>query len=71
MYVTEIVVIKVLNMDMFLHKRIASLQKAFINPPESSGALFITDGQTFLCFKIADVFNVKVCCQNGAFEYST
>jgi len=30
---------KVLNMDIFLTQTLASLQKAFINPPEPFGAL--------------------------------
>ncbi len=45
-------VYKVLKMDIFLHKRISTLQKAFINPPEPCGELFMMDGCTLLGFKI-------------------
>ncbi len=37
-----------------LHKRIDSLQRAFINSLELCGALFMMDGCTFLSFKISN-----------------
>jgi len=38
-------------MDIFLQKRIASLQKVFINPLEPSGLLFMMNACSFLGFK--------------------
>ncbi len=46
-------VYKVLNTDIFLTQHIHSLQKAFINPPEPCGVLFMMDGCTLLDFKIS------------------
>ncbi len=49
----EIMVYKVFNTDIFLHKCIASFQKSFINPTEPYGAIFMMDRCTSLGFKIS------------------
>ncbi len=46
-------------MDVFLHKCIDLLQKAFINAVEPCEALFMMDWCTFLAFKISIHFHYK------------
>ncbi len=52
-------VYKVLNMDLFLHKCIDSLQEAFINPTELCGVIFMMDG-FFLGFKSQHPFTAMI-----------